>query len=107
MYNQTTLDVLNAIIPSFQASVKSVMRKQATVISEANAKLQEEAKKLKYDLISSRLMTLQCLTNAELYGDKSVVEIDMHFAPSGAMIKHLFDRFDLDKDGRLSKVSFA
>jgi len=46
-----------------------------------------------------RLLKLPCLTTADLNGDKSAVEIDMHYAPSGAMIRHLFDRFDKNRDG--------
>lgn len=30
----------------------------------------------------------------------------MHFAPSGAMIYHLFEKFDANKDGRLSSTEF-
>ena len=59
-----------------------------------------------YELVYCRLQTLSCISVAELYGDKTVIEIDMHYAPSGAMISHLFDRFDINKDGRLNQQEF-
>lgn len=36
---------------------------------------------------------------ADMYGDKSAVEIDLHYAPAGAMISHLFEHYDKDKNG--------
>ena len=60
--------------------------------------MKESAKK-QYDLVYSRILKLSCLSEADLYGDKSAIEIDLHYAPSGAIIKELFKRFDKDKNG--------
>ena len=80
--------------------------KERKDLKAAEAKLQQISSRQCYELIYCRLEVLSCISVAELFGDKSVVEIDMHYAPSGAMISHLFDRFDVNKDGRLNQQEF-
>lgn len=94
---------------SGSASVKSVqsMAKVKSNIQEAKEKIAKESKKPYYDLVYMRLLKLNCLSTADLHGDKLSVDSDLHFAPPGALVSYLFDIFDKNKDCIVSKDEFA